>query len=61
MGSVIMQDGKAVAFFRKSSTQPRETYTMGEKVILSILEIFKEYRTMLFGCRAIHVYTDHRI
>jgi hypothetical protein len=24
------------------------------------VEILKEYRTMLFGCRAIHMYTDHR-
>jgi hypothetical protein len=24
------------------------------------VETLKEYRTMLFGCRAIHVYTDHR-
>jgi hypothetical protein len=60
MGSVLMQQGKPVAFFSRKRTSAQRTYTTGEKEILSILETLKEYRTMLFGCRAIHVYTDHR-
>ena len=61
MGSVIIQGGKPVAFFSRKLNSAQRTYTTGEKEILSIVETLKEYRTMLFGCREIHVYTDHRI
>ncbi len=60
MGSVIMQEGKPVAFFSRKLNSAQRNYTTGEKEILSIVETLKEYRTMLFGCRELHVYTDHR-
>jgi hypothetical protein len=60
MGSVILQEGKPVAFFSRKLNSAQRNYTTGEKEILSIVETLKEYRTMLFGCRELHVYTDHR-
>jgi transposase InsO family protein len=60
MGSVIMQEGKPVAFFSRKLNSAQRNYTTGEKEILSIVETLKEYKTMLFGCREIHIYTDHR-
>jgi hypothetical protein len=27
--------------------------------MLSIVETFKEFRTMLYGCQELHVHTDH--
>jgi transposase InsO family protein len=60
MGSVIIQEARPVAFFSRKLNSAQRNYTTGEKEILSIVETLKEYRTMLFGCRELHVYTDHR-
>jgi hypothetical protein len=60
MGSVIVQEGKPVAFFSRKLNAAQRNYTTGEKELLSIVETLKEYRTMLFGCRELHVYTDKR-
>ena len=49
MGSVIMQEGKPVAFFSRKLNSAQRNYTTGEKDILSIVETLKEYRRCCSG------------
>ena len=57
MGSVIMQEGAPVAYFSRKLNAAQRNYSTIEKELLSIIETLKEYRTMLFGCRELHIYT----
>ena len=60
LGSVILQNGIPVAYYSHKLTPAQCNYTVGEKEILSIDETLKEYKSMLFGCKELHVYTDHK-
>jgi hypothetical protein len=60
IGSVIIQEGIPVAFFSRKLNSAQRNYTTGEKEILSIVETLREYKTMLFGCPELHIYTDHK-
>ena len=60
MGSVIIQEGAPVAYFSRKLNAAQRNYSTIEKELLSIVETLKEYRTMLFGCRELHIYTDHK-
>jgi len=60
MGFVIMQEGALVAYFSRKLNAAQRNYSTIEKELLSIFETLKEYRTMLFGCCELHIYTDHK-
>ena len=60
LGSVILQQNKPVAYYSRKLNAAQKNYTVGEKEILSIVETLKEYRTMHYGCKELHVYTDHK-
>ena len=60
LGAAIIQDKKPVAFFSRKLNTAQRNYTVGEKELLSIVETLKEYRSMLYGCKELHVYTDHK-
>ena len=60
LGAAIFQNNKPVAYYSRKLNAAQRNYTVGEKEILSIVETLKEYRTMLYGCKELHIYTDHK-
>ena len=60
LGAIIVQDNQPVVFYRRKLNAAQRNYTTMEQELLSVVETLKGFRTMLFGCRALHVWTDHK-
>lgn len=58
MGAVLMQEGRTIAFFSRKLTSAQLKYPTIDKEMLCIVEVFKEFRTILWGAK-IRVHTDH--
>ncbi|OWZ04667.1 Pol Polyprotein [Phytophthora megakarya] len=59
LGGVIMQKGKPLAFWSRKCTTTQEQYTMNKKELLSVVEMLREFRSILWG-RKLKIYTDHK-
>jgi len=59
LGGVISQKGMPIAFYSQKLTDAQTRYTTTERELLAIVEILKEFRTILLGQR-IKIYTDHK-
>ena len=59
LGAVIMQENKPLAFYSCKFNKAQKCYTKGEQELLSIVEMLKEFKNILFGQKLI-MHTDHK-
>jgi RNase H-like domain found in reverse transcriptase/Integrase zinc binding domain len=59
LGHVIMQDDKPLAFYSNKLNPAQKRYTTREQELLSVVETFTEFWTLLYGQRVI-VHSDHK-
>ena len=59
LGAVIKQNNQPVAYYSRKLNVAQRNYTMIEKELLSIVETFKTFRSMLYGVK-LRVFTDHK-
>ena len=59
IGAVITQQDKPLAFYSRKLMDAQTRYTVTELELLAIVEVLREYRTILLG-HIIKIYTDHK-
>ena len=60
LGSIIKQNGHPVAYYSRKLNSAQRNYMTIEKELLSIIETFKEFHTILLGS-VIRVHTNHKL
>lgn len=59
LGGIVSQAGKPLAFYSRKLTSAQTNYSVMEQELLSIVEILKEFRSLLFG-QQITFFMDHK-
>ena len=59
LGGIISQKERPIAFYSRKLNPAQTKYSITELELLSIVEILKEYRTILLGNKIV-IYTDHK-
>ena len=59
LGAVILQQNVPVAFYSRKLSKTQQNYTTIEKELLSVVETFRTFCSMLLGVE-IHVYTNQK-
>ena len=58
LGAVISQNGRPIAFYSRKLQPAQTRYTTTERELLSIVEVLKEFQTILLGQELI-IHMDH--